>query len=66
MPKISGFEVLKAISVDPRINTIPILMLTNLAQESDMEKAKQLGAREYLVKVKNSVDAIVAKIKALV
>lgn len=66
MPKVSGFEVLKAISIDPRLNTIPVVMLTNLAQDSDMEKAKQLGAKDYLVKVKNSVDAIVAKVKTLV
>ncbi len=66
MPKISGFEVLKSIAVDPQTNTIPVVMLTNLAQDSDMEKARQLGARDYLVKVKNSVDAIVAKVKTLV
>lgn len=66
MPKVSGFEVLHSISLDPQVNKIPVMMLTNLAQDSDMEKAKALGAKDYLVKVRNSIDQLVEKVKVAV
>ena len=63
LPKMSGFEVLEAISIDPQFNRIPVIVLTNLAQESDVEKTKSLGAVDYFVKVKISIDEIVEKIE---
>jgi DNA-binding response OmpR family regulator len=64
MPKISGFEVLQTISVDPRLQKVPVLILTNLAQDEDIAKAKELGAKEYFVKVRSSVDDLATHIKA--
>jgi CheY-like chemotaxis protein len=66
MPAMSGFEVLEAISIDPRLNQIPVFVLTNLAQEADVQKAKRLGAKEYFVKVRSSIDQIVIAVKRLV
>lgn len=65
MPKTSGFEVLQATSVNPQLNKIPVFILTNLAQDGDIQKARQLGAKEYFVKVKVSVDQIVNRVKVL-
>jgi DNA-binding response OmpR family regulator len=65
MPRVSGFEVLEAISVNPLVNQIPVIILSNLAQESDVLKAKQLGATEYFVKIKVSIDDLVNKIKSV-
>ena len=66
MPKVSGFEVLEQISIDPQTNTIPIIVLTNLAQGNDVDKAKQYGAKEYFVKVRTSVNDIVERVRNLV
>lgn len=66
MPKVTGFEVLQTISILPGFEGIPVVILSNLAQESDIEKARQLGAREYFVKVKISIDDLIGKIKSLV
>jgi CheY-like chemotaxis protein len=66
MPKVTGFELLQTISITPGLASIPVVILSNLAQDSDIEKAKQLGAKEYFVKVKVSIDNLVGKIKALV
>jgi DNA-binding response OmpR family regulator len=66
MPKTNGFEVLKNISLTPGLDQIPVIIVSNLAQDSDIEKARQLGAREYFVKVKISIDDLVDKIKSLV
>lgn len=66
MPKANGFEVLKAISLIPGLERTPVVIVSNLAQDSDIEKARQLGAREYFVKVKISIDDLISKIETLV
>jgi DNA-binding response OmpR family regulator len=66
MPKVTGFEVLKTISMTPELAKIPVVIVSNLAQDSDIEKARELGAKEYFVKVKVSIDDLVEKIKALI
>lgn len=66
MPKVTGFEVLQSISISPDLENIPVVILSNLAQESDIQKARELGAKEYFVKVKISIDDLIGKIKSLV
>jgi DNA-binding response OmpR family regulator len=66
MPKVSGFEVLEGISADPELSTIPVLIASNLGQDSDIDKAKTLGARDYYVKVRTSIDELAQMVKNLV
>ncbi len=66
MPKVTGFEVLQMISITTQLDKVPVVIVSNLAQDSDIEKARQLGAREYFIKVKISIDDLVGKIKSLV
>ena len=66
MPKVTGFEVLKAISLTPQLAGMPVIIVSNLAQDSDIEKARAFGAKEYFIKVKVSIDDLVGKIKDLV
>lgn len=63
MPKLSGFEFLEMMSIDPQWNRIPVIILSNLGQKSDMEKTKQLGVAEYFVKTKTSIDDVVNAVK---
>ena len=65
MPKMTGFEVLQTISITPQLEKVPVVILSNLAQDSDIEKARQLGAKEYFVKVKVSIDDLVGRVKGL-
>jgi len=65
LPKLSGFEVLERVSYDPEKAKIPVIILSNLAQESDIMKAKNLGAKEYFVKVRISTDEIIDRVKSL-
>lgn len=64
MPKTSGFEVLEAIALNPLLKSLPVLVLSNLAQDEDIAKVKRLGAKEYFVKVQNPVETLVSRIKA--
>jgi DNA-binding response OmpR family regulator len=66
MPKMSGFEVLQAISSDPELNTIPVMIASNLGQDSDIQKAKELGAIDYYVKVRTSIDELAQIVKNIV
>ena len=66
MPKVSGFEVLEGIAADPELSTIPVMIASNLGQDSDMEKAKTLGAHDYYVKVRTSIDELAQMVKNLV
>jgi CheY-like chemotaxis protein len=55
MPFKNGFEVLKAIRKDKKLDKVPVIMLTTLSQESDMDKAKKMGADDYINKANASV-----------
>lgn len=50
MPRMSGLEALEAIKADPRTREIPVLILSNLGQESDVERGLEMGAVDYLIK----------------
>ncbi len=63
LPKKSGFEVLESVSKDPQLSQVPVVILSNLGQESDVEKAKALGALEYYIKVRTSIDSFVDVVK---
>lgn len=65
MPNMSGFEFLETLRQDPQYSTIPVVVISNLGQESDIEKAKTLGVIEYYVKVRTSIDDLILKIKNL-
>ncbi len=61
LPKKSGFEVLRAIKGDPDTASIPVFILSNLAQDQDIQEGKALGAEDYIVKSNTSLSAIVEK-----
>jgi len=63
LPKMHGFEVLKALKKDEATENIPIIVLTNLETMDDVEKALELGATTYLVKTNYTLEEVVQKIK---
>jgi DNA-binding response OmpR family regulator len=63
LPKMHGFDVLKKIKEDNEIKDIPVIVLTNLEDIKDVDKALELGATTYLVKTQYSLEEIVEKIK---
>jgi len=61
MPKLQGFEVLKALKADPGTATIPVVVLSNLGQDGDVQRALEGGAVAYLVKANLSLDELVSR-----
>ncbi len=65
MPNKDGFEVLRESKLDPQLKKIPILVFSTLGQESDVEKAKKMGADDYINKSLFDFDDLLNKINAL-
>ncbi|MCP6719935.1 MAG: response regulator [Patescibacteria group bacterium] len=63
LPKVSGFELMEILKDDPSYNQAPIVIISNLGQESDVEKGQVLGAIGYFVKAKMSIEDLVKKVK---
>ena len=63
LPGIDGFEVLKQIKEDSQTNKIPVIILSNLGQQEEVEKGLKLGAVDYLVKAHFTPDEIIDKVK---
>ncbi len=66
LPKMSGFDVLREIKLDKKVRDVPVILLTNLSQKSDVEKGLKLGADDYLIKAHFMPSEVVEKIKKLV
>ena len=63
MPKMDGFEVLTVMKTEGLIKKIPVIVISNLGQDEDIKRAKDLGASDFLVKAKISLHVIAETIK---
>lgn len=63
LPGVDGFEILRTLKTDPQLKDIPVIMLSNLGQESDIKRGLSLGAADYLVKAHFTLGEIIEKIK---
>ncbi len=61
LPGMNGFEVLKKLKNNTVTDHIPVVFLSNLGQEEDIEKGKKLGAVDFIVKANHSLDEIVER-----
>lgn len=50
MPEMDGFEILGAIRKEGLAASTKVIILSNQGQDSDIEKAKELGAAGYIIK----------------
>lgn len=50
LPKVDGIEVLQRIKCDPRLQPIPVVVLTSSAEESDLVETYRIGVNSYIVK----------------
>ena len=58
MPRMHGFEVLEWLAARPDFKSLPVVVLSSSSDDSDIQKARQLGARDYFVKPQ-SLDELV-------
>lgn len=63
LPKINGFEILKKIKQDPKIQSVPVMIISNLGSEKEISTGLALGAVKYFVKSQTMPLEIVKTVK---
>jgi DNA-binding response OmpR family regulator len=65
LPQKTGFEVLEEMRMDPQLHAkkTPVMIVSNLGQEEDVRRGKELGVIEYFIKAKISIDDLVQRVK---
>jgi DNA-binding response OmpR family regulator len=66
LPEIDGFGILQALKSEMSTKDIPILLLTNLGQESDKEKGINMGATDYFIKSRHTPTDVIQKIQQII
>lgn len=62
LPKKNGFDVLKEIRQSPEWQLIPVIILSNLGEDSEIKRALDLGANDYFVKSQHPIQEVVEKV----
>ena len=63
LPQIDGWEILKRIKSENNLRQIPVVILSNLGQKSEVEKGLKMGAAKYLIKAHYTPSQVVKEIK---
>lgn len=64
MPQFTGFDLVKTVRANPKLNHLAIAMLTGLRERKDVEKAVRVGVDDYIVKPLDPL-LLVQKVEAL-
>lgn len=65
MPKMNGFEVLQAVRKNSKTKKLPVIVLTNLSQQSDREEAEEYAIIDFMVKADVSLKDVVLRIDGI-
>ncbi|WP_456242953.1 chemotaxis response regulator CheY [Spartinivicinus ruber] len=70
MPGMTGIDLLKAVRADPKLNSLPVLMVTAEAKRDQIIEAAQAGVNGYVVKpftaavLKEKIEKIFERVEA--
>lgn len=62
MPKMGGFEVMETMSEDEELKKIPIIVISNSGQPVELDRAKRLGAKDWLIKTEFDPQEVIDKV----
>ncbi len=65
LPGLDGFEILERLKKDAKFSSIPVLILSNLGQKEDIDRAMSLGAIDFMVKANFTPGEITEKVKSI-
>lgn len=66
MPVLNGLEVLDRLKGDPKLKSVPVMMLTNLESAKDAETALSRGAIKYIIKSDYDPKQVVDMVKGII
>lgn len=61
MPNISGIDILRELKSDAATSAIPVLLLTNVAEDASIAKGLEYGAYGYLLKSETTPEQILSR-----
>lgn len=62
LPGVDGFEILAQIKKDENLKDIPVMVISNLGQKEDIDRAMGLGASDFLIKANYTLDEIITRV----
>ena len=62
MPKKGGFEVMEEMNKDKELKRIPVVIISNSGQPVELDKAQELGAKDWLIKTQFDPQEVVDKV----
>lgn len=62
----NGLDILEKLKQDSKTKDIPVIVFTNFDTQEAKQKAKELGALEYIVKTQVTPGEIVEKVKKVI
>ncbi len=65
LPGTDGFGILKKIREGVKTKDIPVIVFSNLSDDTDVQHAKELGATDYMVKSNFTLDELADRIKEI-
>ena len=63
LPRLNGFEVLSELRKDEELRKIPVIIISNSGQPTEIEKAKEAGVRDWLIKTEFDPQEVVEKVR---
>lgn len=63
LPKKNGFDVLRDVRANPEYQHIPVVILSNLGEDSEIKRALELGANDYFVKSQHPIQEVIEKVR---
>lgn len=65
LPGLDGFGVLKLLRANDKTKKIPVVVISNLGEESDVRSAKALGAEDYFIKANISMEKLLQNVRKI-
>jgi CheY-like chemotaxis protein len=66
MPEMDGLECLALLRKEPRWQALPVIIMTAMNDEEHQMKAERLGASDYLIKARYSMNQILERVRKLI
>jgi CheY-like chemotaxis protein len=66
MPKKGGFEVMEEMRKEKNLRKIPVIVISNSGQPVELDRAKSLGAKDWLIKTEFDPKEVLEKVKKLI
>lgn len=63
MPKMGGFEMMEKMVKEKELKSIPIIIVSNSGQPVEIDRAKKLGAKDWLIKTEFDPQEVLKKVQ---